>query len=172
MRNFVDRRKKSFEINRPDFYKAMEHRNFDEMADIYNEMMRYDDLAATNGMDRYFFAEVLDGYVIKLPTNAVSFIRRMENDFYYILTDSYILYDVDEYPVKDGETDVTLNFLKQDNVEVTKAVLAGDTIPFTTTAVKTLNLSVGDIMEITLFDNDCFEICKFERPLSQIYRSE
>lgn len=172
MRNFADRRRKSFEINRPDFYKAMEQRNFDEMADIYNEMMRYDDLAATNGMDRYFFAEVLDGYVIKLPTNAVSFIRRMENDFYYILTDSYILYDVDEYPVKDGETDVTLNFLKQDNVEVTKAVLAGDTIPFTTTAVKTLNLSVGDIMEITLFDNDCFEICKFERPLSQIYRSE
>lgn len=165
MRNFVDRRKKSFEINRPDFYKAMEERNFEEMADIYNEMMRYDDLAATNGMDRHFFAEVLDGYVIKLPINALSFIHRMENDFYYILTDSYILYEVDEYPVADGENDVTLDFLKQDNVEVSKAVLAGDTISFTATAIKILNLSVGDIMEITLFDNDCFEICKFERPL-------
>lgn len=165
MRNFVDRRKKSFETNRPDFYKAMEERNFEEMADIYNEMMRYDDLAATNGMDRHFFAEVLDGYVIKLPINALSFIHRMENDFYYILTDSYILYEVDEYPVADGENDVTLDFLKQDNVEVSKAVLSGDTISFTATAIKTLNLSVGDIMEITLFDNDCFEICKFERPL-------
>lgn len=165
MRNFVDRRRKSFEINRPDFYKAMEERNFDEMADIYNEMMRYDDLAATNGMDRHFFAEVIDGYVMKLPTNALSFIRRMENDFYYILTDSYILFDVDEYPVTDNENDITLDFLKRENVEVTKVVLEGNTISLTDTAVKTLNLSVGDIMEITLFDNDCFEICKFERPL-------
>ncbi len=95
----------------------------------------------------------------------MSFIRRKENDFYYILTDSYILFDVDEYPVTDDENDITLDFLKQENVEVTKVVLEGNTISFTATAVKTLNLSVGDIMEITLFDNDCFEICKFERPL-------
>lgn len=164
MKRFDHLQKKSYEVNRPDFYKAMEERNFDEMADIYNEMMRYDDLAATNGMDRYFFGEVLDGYVIKLPANALSFIHRMGKDFYYILTDSYILYDIDEYPVEDETTDIAFDYLKKENVEADKIVFTGDTITFTPTAVKTLNLNVGDIIVIEIFDNESFQLCKCERP--------
>lgn len=164
MKRFDHLQKKSYKINKPDFYKAMEECNFDEMADIYNEMMRYNDLCATGGMDRYFFAEILDEYVIKLPTNAIPFIHRMGKDFYYILTDSYILYDIDEYPVEDGEKDITFEYLKRENIEADKIMFTGDTISFTPIAVKTLNLSVGDIIEIEIFDNESFQLSKFERP--------
>lgn len=164
MKRFDHLQKKSYKVNRPDFYKAMEERNFDEMADIYNEMMRYNDLAATNGMDRYFFAEILDGYKIKLPANAMSFIRRMGKDFYYILTDSYILYDIDEYPVEDETTDITFDYLKKENVEADKIVFTSDTLTLTPTAVKTLNLNVSDIIEIEIFDEESFQLSKCERP--------
>lgn len=164
MKRYDHLQKKSYEVNKPDFYKAMEERNFDEMADIYNEMMRYNDLCATDGLDRFSFAEVLDGYKIKLPANALSFIRKMDKDFYYILTDSYILYDTDEYPVEDETTDITFDYLKKENVEADKVKFTGDTITFTPTAVKTLNLNVGDIIEIEIFDSESFQLSKCERP--------
>ncbi len=164
LRKFTDLQKRSFEVNKPDFYKAMKERNYEEMADIYNEMMRYNDLAATDGLDRHFFAEVLEGYVLKIPANALSFIHRMKKDFYYVLTDSYIVYDVDDYPVEDGETDITFDYLKSENIEAEKIVFTGDTISFTPTAVKTLNLLVGDIIEIEIFDSESFQLSKFEKP--------
>lgn len=164
MKRFDHLQKKSYKVNRPDFYKAMEERNFDEMADIYNEMMRYNDLCATDGLDRFSFAEILDGYAVKLPVNALSHIHRMGKNFYYVLTDSYVLYDIDEYPVEDETTDITFDYLKNDNVEADKIVFTGDTITLTPIAVKTLNLNVGDIIEIEIFDNESFQLSKCERP--------
>lgn len=54
----------SEKLNRADFEKAVRERNFNEMSDIYNDMMRHE---TTERMDKYIFTEILDGYVIKLP---------------------------------------------------------------------------------------------------------
>lgn len=164
MKNFAELRKKSFEVNKPDFYKAMEERNFEEMSDIYNEMMRYSDLAATDGMDRYTFTEILDGYIVKLPFNALSAVRNIGKNFYYILTNDYILYDTDEYPTEDDTTDINFDYLKKENIEADKIVFTGDTISLTTTAIKTLNLAVGDIIKISV-DDKGFTIDKYQKPL-------
>lgn len=163
VRNFVKLRKKSFEINKPDFIKAMEERNFEAMSDIYNEMMRYDDLATINASDRHIFTEILDKYTIKLPLNAFSAIKSMGKDFYYTLSDISIMYDIDNYPTEGAMTDISYDYLKSENIEADKIELTGDTITFTPMAVKTLDLNVGNIIEIEIFDDESFILSKFER---------
>lgn len=50
-------------------------------------------------------------------------------------------------------------------MEADKVELTGDTMAFTPIAVKTLNLSVGDIIEIDFLDDESFVLSKVERPL-------
>ncbi len=166
MFKFLKERKyrKSLEVNKPDFYKAMEERNFEEMSDIYNEMMRYSDLAATDGMDRYTFTEILDGYIVKLPFNALSAVRNIGKNFYYILTNDHILYDTYEYQTEYDTADIIFDYLKKENIEADKIVFISDTISLTPTAIKTLNLSVGDIIKISL-DDKSFTIVKYQKPI-------
>ena len=140
---------------------AVRERNFNEMSDIYNEVMRYDNPTPADRMDKYVFTEVLDGYIIKFPLSAKNVIHAIGKDFYYVLTDDYILYDADIYLNEDDTTDIVLDSLKSMNVEAAKVELTGDTIAFTSMAIKTLKLSVGDIIEIDFFDNESFELSKF-----------
>lgn len=46
--NLKKLQKQAFEISSPDFLRAVESRNYDEMTDCYNEMMRYDDFGASD----------------------------------------------------------------------------------------------------------------------------
>ena len=142
----------------------MNERNFEEMSDIYNEMMRYEDLGATDGMDKHFFTEILDGNVIKIPVTPSNIIRKTIKNFYYTLTDSSILYDIDNFPTEDETTDIAYKFLKSTSIEADKVELTDDTITLTPIAVKTLNLNVGDIIELEIFDDKSFELSKFEIP--------
>lgn len=152
-------------LNKADFENALRERNFDEMSDIYNEMMRCDNSEATDRMEKYIFTEVLDRYIIKFPVNAKNVIRSMGKDFYYILTNDYIMYDKDKVFNENNTTDIIIDYLKSINVEADKVELTGDTMAFTPIAVKTLNLSVGDIIEIDFLDDESFVLSKVERPL-------
>lgn len=154
----------SIKLNKADFEKAVRERNFDEMSNIYNEVMRYDTPSPSARMEKYVFTEVLDGYVIKLPRNAKNVIHSIGKDFYYVLVDDYIMYDSNIYLNEDDTTDIVLDYLKSINVEADKVEITGDTIVFTPAAITTLDLSVGDIIEITLSDNEGFNLNKFEKP--------
>lgn len=150
-------------LNSADFEKAIRERNFNEMSDIYNEMMHHE---TTERLDKYIFTEILDGYIIKLPIIAKSVIHSIGKDFYYVLKDNYIMYDKYRVINENHTTNIILDYLKYINMEADKVELVGDTITFTPMAIQTLKLSVGDIIEIILTDNESFELSKFERPLA------
>lgn len=149
-------------LNSADFEKAVRERNYNEMSDIYNEMMHH---KTTERTDKYIFTEILDGYIIKLPIIAKNVIHSIGKEFYYVLADNYIMYDKHRVINENHTTDIILDYLKSVNVEAEKVELVGDTITFTPMAIQTLELSVGDIIEIILTDNESFELSKFERPL-------
>ena len=150
------------ELKISDFNKALNERNFDEMSNVYNEMMCYDDAGSNDIMDKHIFTEVLEGYAIKLPNNIKNTINYIGKNFYYILADGYILYEVDNCFYKDVIVDKLLDYLKTENIEANKVEIINDTITFTPTAIKTLRPSIGDIIKISLLDKTSFALNKFE----------
>lgn len=153
--------KQAFEMNNPDFLRAVANRNFDDMADCYNEMMRYDDLGSQNETDRYFFAGILDGYVISFSLIAKAKINAIGKHFYYGLAKDYIYYTLNEYP--EDNDNLVPAFLKKDLLECKKAELTESYITFTPKAVKQLKLSAGDIVKIC-FRSETIIIDKYEQP--------
>lgn len=160
MKDVTRLQKQAFKTNNPDFLRAVGSRNFDEMANCYNEMMRYEEGGASDDVDKYFFAEVLDGYVIRLPLLAKAKIKAIGKHFYYGLAKDYISYMPDECPEEDEETDLAYAFFVDDFLECKKVVLM-DSITFTRKAVKQLGLSLGDIVKIC-FKEDIIIIDKYE----------
>lgn len=160
MKNLEKLQKKAFKTNNPDFLRAVGNRNFDEMADCYNELMRYDDFGVPNDGNKYFFAEVLDGYVMQFPSFAKAKVRKIGKHFYYGLSKTYVSYTRNEFPDEDEKTDLVYAFFKDDFIECEKVVLT-DSIRFTKKAVNMLRLSVGDILKIC-FEEDTILIDKFE----------
>lgn len=152
--------KLAFEINNPDFLRAVESRNFDGMADCYNEMMRYEEFGAANDGNKYSFAEILDGYVIPLSLLAKAKIKAIGKHFYYGLKKDYVYYTLNEYP-EDNDRLVPA-FFKSDFLECKKVELTESDITFTPKAAKQLKLSVGDIVRIC-FDGENIIIDKYEQ---------
>lgn len=149
--------KQAFEMNNSDFLRAIEDRNFEEMADCYNEMMRYEDAGAPNDENKYAFAEISDGYVLQLPFMAKAKIKAIGKHFYYGLTEDYVCYVLNAFP-EDDES-LVYDIFKDDFLECEKVTLAESTITFTPRAIKHLALSVGDIMRIC-FENETIIIDK------------
>lgn len=165
LKKFANLQERSFEINQPDFFKALENRDFQEMSDIYNEMMRYNGMSATNGDDIFFFTEILDGYTVKFPFIAKAKIHAFGKHFYYALAKDYVYYDINEYPDDDGEMDIVFDLFQKDFIEAEKVELTEDFVTLTPKAIKQLNLSVGDVVKIRL-DDEAFTISRYEKPLS------
>jgi len=150
----------AYEMNNPDFLYAVEGRNFDAMADCYNEMMRYEAFGVANNGNKYFFAEVLDGYVISLSSLAKAKIKAIGRHFYYGLKKEYVYYTLDAYP--EEHENLVPAFFKSDFLECEKVELAGDCITFTPKASKQLKLAVGDIVKLC-FEDEAIIIDKYDR---------
>ena len=150
----------AYEMNNPDFLYAVEGRNFDAMEDCYNEMMRYEEFGAANNGNKYFFAEVLDGYVIFLSSLAKAKIGAIGRHFYYGLKKEYIYYTLNAYP--EDKDRLIYDFFKNDFLECKKVELTEDCITFTPKAVKQLKLSIGDIVKIC-FEDEAIIIDKHEQ---------
>ena len=75
-----------------DFLCAVKSRDFDRMSVCYNKMTRYKDVGVRNDGNKYFFTEILDGYVISIPFGAREKIRAMGTHFFYGLGENYIFY--------------------------------------------------------------------------------
>jgi len=149
----------AYEINNPDFLRAVENWNFDEMADCYNEIMRYEKFSAENHGNKYSFVEILDGYVMHLSLFAKAKIRAIGRHFYYGLAKDYVYYMLNEYP-EDNDSLVPA-FFKDDFLECERVELTEGTIIFTPKAAKQLKLSVGDIVKIC-FEDETVIIDKYE----------
>ncbi len=152
--------KQTFETNNSDFLRAVEKRNFDDMADCYNGMMRYAENDTGNDGNKYFFAEILDGYVMHLPLIARAKIKAIGTHFYYGLAKDYVYYTLNEYP-EDNDSLVPA-FFKSDLLACEKVELTESYITFTPKAVKQLKLSVGDIVKIC-FEDENIIIDKYEQ---------
>lgn len=161
MEDLTKLQKQARETNNPDFLRAVENRNFDDMADCYNEMMRYETAESQDEEDKYSFAEILDGYVIRLSLIARAKIKAMGRHFYYGLAEDYICYTVNQFPEDDDEDDLVYELFKEDFLECKKVELTENEIKFTKRAVKQLRLSVGDIVKI-LFNEGIMSIDKYE----------
>lgn len=164
IKNFDKERKLAHKLNTPDFYRALRERNFDDMSDIYNEMTKYDGRKAREGENTCFFTEVLEGYKIKFPITAAGIIRSFGQDFYYALKDDSIGYVLNE----SLDEDIFFEDLNKENLEADRVKLTGDTITCTAKAVKTLELAVGDIIEIVIC-NEAFYIKKCDNQLLRMY---
>ncbi len=147
-------------MNSPDFLRAVESRNFDDMADCYNEMMRYEETGQANDGNKYSFAEVLDGYVIHLSFVAKAKVKAIGKHFHYGLAEDYIFYAWNESPEDDDSLEPA--FFINDFLEYKKVELTESYITFTPKAVKQLRLSVGDIMKIW-FDDEIIIIDKYKQ---------
>ena len=152
--------KQAFEINSTDFFRAVQKRNFEDMTDCYNEMMRHEEFGAANNGNKYFFAEVLDGYVIFLSSLAKAKIGAIGRHFYYGLKKEYVYYTLDAYP--EEHENLVPAFFKNDFLECKKVELTEDCITFTPKAVKQLKLSIGDIVKIC-FEDEAIIIDKHEQ---------
>ncbi len=149
-------------INIFDFNVAMQERNFAYMSDIYNEMMRFE--SGDSCGDEYYFTEVMDGYNIEFPVIAQNIIRTFGRAFYYALKTDYILYDKKEDTVDKREENKIFKIYKTGSLEADRIGLTGNRITLTPKAVKTLSLSVGDMVKITIL-NESFIVEKFEQSL-------
>ena len=161
MKDLSKLQKKAYKTNNPDFLHTVENRDFDDMADCYNEMMQYEGFGAIDEVDKYCFTEILDGYVIHLPLLARAKIKAMGPHFYYGLAEEYINYIVNQFPEDDDKVDLVYDLFKEDFLECKKVELTESDIKFTQKAVKQLRLSVGDIVKLW-FDEDVMVIEKYE----------
>lgn len=162
MRDFLKKRKRCFDINKPDFYTAIKERNFDDMADIYNEMMRYEN-DSRYGDNKYFFTEILEGNLIDIPLIPGSIIRSFGKSFYCILKQESVEFELIRNFDDDEYEKLTFDYLQSECIEIKRVELTGNSIILTDKAVKQLELSVGNIIIITIF-NESFIIEKFEKP--------
>lgn len=163
MSYFEKKQRLAYELNMPDFYHAFTERNFDEMSDIYNEMTRYNDKTVKDGENTCFFTEILDGYKIRFPITAAGIIRSFGQDFYYALKDDCIVYVINERPDEPESKDIFFEGFKSEHIETARVKFTGDVIICTPKAVKTLALTVGDIVKIITYD-ESFYIEKFNNP--------
>ncbi len=161
MKDLTKLQKQAFETNNDDFLRAVENRDFDDMADCYNEMMRYETVEAQDEEDKYSFAEILDGYVIRLSLITRVKIKAMGTHFYYGLAEEYICYTVNQFPQDDDEDDLVYELFKEDFLECKKVELTENEMKFTKRAVKQLKLSVGDVVRIW-FNEGIMSIDKYE----------
>ncbi len=161
MKDLTKLQKQAFETNNDDFLHAVENRDFDDMADCYNEMMRYEKFVSAETADKYCFAEILDGYVMRLPSIARAKLKGIGKHFYYGLAEDYIYYTLNEYPEMDDEDDLVYDLFKEDFLECKKVELTGNDIKFTKRAVKHLGLSVGDVVRIW-FKDEIMVIDRYE----------
>ncbi len=155
MGDYVKKQWQKYKMHKADFYRALSERNFDEMADIYTEIRRCDSLFEGETQNTHFFAEVLEGYQVKIPMIAVNVIRSFGEDYYCILNGGIVNYSFVEIPnEEEEEDDRVLECFRLDYKEAFKGKLTGDVITLTEKAVQNLRLSMGDIVEITV--SDCF----------------
>ena len=159
MEDLFEKKKWFLEMSEPDFYDAMRKRDFAYMSDIYTEIMWYQ----YSCKDQYFFTEVLEGSMIRLPPVLKGVIQAVGKNFYYLLEEEdTIVYLLNKIL---SDEDAAYDYLKTTCMESDRVELDGNFIKFTDKAVKRLKLSVGDIMQITLYEDGSFIIFKLEYPV-------
>lgn len=141
-----------------DFYAALQDRRYSDMSDIYNEVMRFSSPDGTELGEEVFFTEVRDGNLIELPEFPKGVIHRSGKDYYYLLKEDTVEYLSNEFP--GDKRDLAFDFLKEESIEAKKLKFDGNAV-LDKKAMKQLELSIGDIVKITLFD-DSVIIKKFQ----------
>lgn len=150
-------KEKAYKKHYSDFLHAVKSRDFDRMTVCYNKMTRYKDVGVRNDGNKYFFTEILDGYVISIPFGAREKIRAMGTHFLYGLGENYIFYVPDAYP---EEENLLYTVFKEEHPECEKVTITENDIRFTPQAIQGLQLSVGDIVKIW-FEGEHIIIDKF-----------
>lgn len=160
MKEYTNKHNSLQEKNKNEFENAFKERNYNLMSDIYNyDMMCHDKEKMTDYTDSYFFAEILEGFVIKIPPVKAKIINSLGAFFYYTLSKDYIRYISTEHSDDSAIGKKILSYLTNEFFEVDKIEFKKDTIELPPVAAKLLNLSVGNIVEIKL-DVDGFYIAK------------
>lgn len=160
MANNTAKLKRTIKNHTEDFYMALENRNFDDMADIYNEMFRYSPNDGSERAENTYFSELGENNIIELPLTPKSLLKKMDDNFYYFLKDNSIQYVANEY--EDDDKEIFFNDYSKECIEA-KKIKKPSVIKVSSVAKKHLDLKIGDIVEITLL-GDSIIIEKLKRP--------
>lgn len=147
------------EIFEIDFIQAAKRRDYNEMADIYEEMDRYDSYddnddpaAELNNGDLpslYCFAEILPGNRIKLPVKAQNYIRHFGSEYIYCLEEENLKLSAVDKSLGEKYNNLIYEFYEEQGID-TKTVEITDTIYLDDLAMRTLGFRVRDIVKIWL----------------------
>lgn len=153
------------EIFGTEFMQAAMKRNYDEMADIYEEMVRYDfyneidgfsAVRIENGISKlssqYCFAEIMPGYKIKLPEKALNYISHFSSEYIYCLEEENIKFTSIDESLGDTYNNLIFDFFEEGGIE-TRMVEIYYAIYLDEMARRTLGFRIGDIVKIWLLDN-------------------
>lgn len=150
------RAREIFEI---DFLQAAKNRDFYEMADIYEEMDRfdsYDDIADVEFSNedlpsQYCFAEIKYGNRIMLPEKAINYMRHFSSEYIYCLEDENIKFAAIDSKLGDKYNNLIYEFYEEQGID-TRTVELSDVIYLDELAMRTLGFRVGDILKIWMLN--------------------
>lgn len=148
------------EIFEIDFLQAAKKRDFCEMADIYEEMDRFDsyddspDIKLDNDdlPSQYCFTEILPGNKVELPQKALHYIRHFNSEYIYCLEEENIKFAAIDKKLGDKYNNLIYEFYEEQGID-TRTVELSDTVYLDELAMRTLGFRVGDILKIWLLND-------------------